>query len=63
MDSLFNKVAGLRICNFRKKRLQHRHFSPEIWETVTKKYLQISASVSSQVILFAMHEKYTANEQ
>ena len=26
MESLFNKVAGLKTCNFIKKRLQHRFF-------------------------------------
>ena len=26
LESLFNKVAGLRTCNFIKKRLQHRCF-------------------------------------
>ena len=26
LDSLFNKVAGLRACDFIKKRLQHRCF-------------------------------------
>ena len=61
--SLFNKVAGLSTCNFLRKRLQHRCFSSEICETLTKKnYLWTSASVSSLVILFTMHEKDTANE-
>ena len=27
MESLFNKVAGLKVCNILKKRLQHRCFS------------------------------------
>ena len=26
LESLFNKVAGLKTCNIIKKRLQHRHF-------------------------------------
>ena len=26
LESLFNKVAGLRACNFIKKRLQHPYF-------------------------------------
>ena len=26
LESLFNKVAGLQVCNFIKKRLQHRYF-------------------------------------
>ena len=30
LESLFNKVAGLKTCNFIKKRLQHRCFSVNI---------------------------------
>ena len=26
LESLFNKIAGLKACNFTKKRLQHRSF-------------------------------------
>ena len=26
LESLFNKIAGLKVCNFIKKRLQHRCF-------------------------------------
>ena len=37
LESLFKKVAGLRTCNFLKKRLQHRCFSSEISETRLKK--------------------------
>ena len=25
-ESVFNKIAGLKVCNFIKKRLQHRYF-------------------------------------
>ena len=30
LESLFNKVAGLKFCNFIKKRLQHRYFTVNI---------------------------------
>ena len=30
LESLFNKVVGLKVCNFIKKRLQHRCFSVNI---------------------------------
>ena len=37
LESLFNKAAGPKTCNFLKKRLQHRRFCSEISETVSKK--------------------------
>ena len=37
-------------------------FSGEISETLLKKVLWTSASVSSPVILFTIHEKDTAND-
>ena len=30
LESLFNKVAGPKVCNFIKKKLQHRSFSVSI---------------------------------
>ena len=30
LDSLFNKVVGVKACNFIKKRFQHRYFSMSI---------------------------------
>ena len=57
LKSLSNRAVGLRTCNFLKNRLQHKCFSSEICETLTKKkYLQTSALVSSQVILFTIPE-------
>ena len=32
LESLFNKVAGLKTCSFIKKRPEHRYFSCEICE-------------------------------
>ena len=40
LESLFNKVAGLHVCNFIKKRLQYRSFSVKI----AKEHLQTAAS-------------------
>ena len=39
LESLFNKVTGLKACNFTKKRLQHRSFHVKF-----EKYLRTSAN-------------------
>ena len=31
LESLFSKVSGLKICNFTKRRLQHRRVATNIW--------------------------------
>ena len=41
LESLFNKVAGLRACNFIKKRLQHRCFPVKLAKFY--KHLQTTA--------------------
>ena len=38
LESLFNQVAGLKICNFIKKRLQHRYHEKETTEAVVRRY-------------------------
>ena len=38
LESSFNKVAGLKTCNFIKKRLQHRCHEKETTETVVRIY-------------------------
>ena len=38
LESPFNKVAGLKTCNFIKKRLQHRCREKETTETVVRIY-------------------------
>ena len=38
LESLFNKVAGLKTCNFIKKRPQHRCHEKETTEAVVRRY-------------------------
>ena len=38
LESLFNKVAGLKTCNFFKKRLQHRCHDKETTEAAVHRY-------------------------
>ena len=38
LESLFNKVAGLKTSNFVKKRLQHRWHEKETTEGVVRRY-------------------------
>ena len=40
LKSLFNKVSGAESCTFIKKKLQHRYFSCEIWETFKNIYFE-----------------------
>ena len=40
LESLFDKIAGLRTCNFSKNRLQHRFFSCEICEIFKNPYFE-----------------------
>ena len=55
-QSLFDKVVGLQICNFIKKRLQHRCFSVNIVKFlrtfILKKLLRTTTSVNSRVAVF-----------
>ena len=60
--SLFNKVADLRPANFLKRDSNTGASPVKFVKLLRKNYLWNSASVSSQVILFTMHEKDTANE-
>ena len=48
LESIFNQVAGLQVCNFIKKRFQHRCFSANI-----AKFLKthISKKISEQLLL------------
>ena len=53
LESLFNKLIGLRACNFTKKRLQHRHFPVNIANfknTYFEKLLRIPGSDSSYIL-------------
>ena len=50
LDSLFNKVAGLRVCNFIKKRLQHQCFPVKIGKFLTayfEEHLQPTGSADA----------------
>ena len=38
LESLFKKVAGLKTCNFIKKRVQHRCHKKETAEAVVRRY-------------------------
>ena len=42
LESLFNKAAGLQVCNFIKKRLQHRCFPVIIAEFLRTPFLKTS---------------------
>ena len=42
LDSLFNKVAGLKACNFMKKRLRHRCFAVNIAKYLRTAFLKTS---------------------
>ena len=63
LESLFNKAAGLQVCNFIKNRLQHRYFL-----VIIAKFLRIS--VKSCFCLFKRsieiyklcHKKHTSRE-
>ena len=50
MESLFKKVAGLRACNFIKKRLQHRSFPVKFEKLLrapcSEKHMRTTASAS-----------------
>ena len=39
LDSLFNKVAGLKVCNFIKRRLRHRYFPINIAKFLRTSFL------------------------
>ena len=58
LQSPFNKVTGLRANNFLKEGV----FPVKFAKLLRKKYLWTNASVFSQVILFTIDEKDTANE-
>ena len=47
MKSLFNKVAGLQVCNFIRKRLQHRCFPAKVAKFLRtpKEHLRTTASI------------------
>ena len=60
LESLFNKVAGLKVCNFIKKKLQHRYFPVKfanfflqntsdgcLWKWCTWLYKMASSALSS----------------
>ena len=40
LESLYNKVADLQVCNFFKKRLQHRSFPVQICKTFKNTYFE-----------------------
>ena len=42
LESLFNKVAGLKACNFIKKRFQHRRFPTNIAKFLRSSFLKIN---------------------
>ena len=48
LESLFNRVAGTKACNFNKKRFQHRHFPVNIAKllrnTCFEEHLRTAAS-------------------
>ena len=54
MESLFDKVAGLKSCNFIKKRFQHNCFpvSNAIY-IYFKKHLRTAISVSCEVLCYS----------
>ena len=64
LESLFNKVTGLRAHNFLKKGLQHKYFSSEICEIFTstyfEEYLWTSASPSSGKFYFQNMKKISS---
>ena len=49
LESLFNKAAGLQVCNFIKKRLQHRCFP-----VIIAKFLRIPIlkNICERLLLF-----------
>ena len=50
LDSLFNKVAGLKVCNFIKRRLRHRYFPINI-----AKFLRTSFMEHHRLLLLPIH--------
>ena len=44
LESLFNKVADLRSCNFMKKRLQDRHFLVKLAKFLRTTFIKEHAS-------------------
>ena len=51
LESLFNNIAGLKACNFIKKRLQHKVFSCKYCEIFKK----IFFDRTSPVAVFVKH--------
>ena len=47
-EPLFNKFAGLKACNFIKKRLQHRHFPVNIAKFIS----EYKGSIKSCIFAF-----------
>ena len=51
LELLFNKVTGLEVCNFIKKRLQHRFFLVNIAKFLRTLILKTSANGCCSVVL------------
>ena len=54
LESLFNKIAGLKACNFIKKKLQHRYFTVNIGKFL-RAPVPKHASRKRSVLGFAMY--------
>ena len=61
LESLFNEVAGLKSCNFIKKRFQTQVFSCEIRKIFSKTFFYRTPPVAASVFFFRCHV-WTADE-
>ena len=56
LQSLFNKDAGLKACIFNKKRLQHRFFFCEHWESFKNNYSEVDLRAAASVCSYSKLE-------
>ena len=52
LESLFNKAAGLKACNFIKKRLEHRCFPVKFAKFLRTTFLQNTSPMPSILLKF-----------
>ena len=55
LESLFNKVVGLKACNFIKRRLQHKCFPVKFAKCLRVPFLQ---NLFSRVLFFLQNSKF-----
>ena len=58
LESLFTKVAGLRACNFIKKKLQHRYFPVGIAKFLRTPFLLNTTSGGFWYFQFEIHQPF-----